>query len=84
MEPVKRGMTQLRESLEEIYLSFLKTSVFPMRKKNSTISFTTSVRFQEEGTYGCQESKGDSFSLTVTYRDGEIVSLTTLHSPSIN
>lgn len=84
MEPKSHGMTPFEELLEETFLSYLKTEIGPEKKKNSTISFTTSVRYLEEDISGCQELKADSFSSTVTFRDGEIVSVTTSHSPSIN
>lgn len=84
MEPKSHGMTPFEELLEETFLSYLKTEIGPEKKKNSTISFITSVHYQEEDISGCQELKADSFSSTVTYQDGEIVSVTTLHSPSIS
>lgn len=77
-------MKPFEESLKEIFLSFLEKELSLEKKTNYMISFTTSVLYRQGDISGCPELKVDNFFLTATYRDGEIVSLTTSASPSIS
>lgn len=84
MELESPGMTPSEELLKEIFLSYLVKELTPEKKKNCTISFIISEQSPEEDIFGCQELKDASFFLTVTYRDGEIVCLTTSRLPLTN